>query len=110
MVKYIELDETRELRYNYNAIADLEDKMGKGLGQILAQQNIGFSTIRALLWAGLKWNQHNLAFATVGQMLQKYLENDGSLEDVTTTILEALQDSKIIGKTEKNVETEAVTE
>lgn len=94
----IELDgKLRKLRFDFNAIADLEEYFNKGLQVILAQENIGFNTIRAFYWIGLKWQIHGLTLQTIGGYLQKELENGKDLTELVNPIVEALQRSGIIG-------------
>ena len=102
----IELDRPRRLRYDFNALADLEDKAGVGMGSLVSGSRMGFNTIRLLLWAGLKWEDKSLTVAGVGDILQGYLEGNGSLETVSKFIETAMMTSGILGK-EGNAGTEA---
>ncbi len=81
------------LRYDINAIADIEESLGVGLVELFKEENIGFRTIRALLWAGLKWDKE-LTITDAGDIIQEYLVNkDGTLEQLVNKIVEALQES-----------------
>lgn len=94
----IELDKPRKLRYDFNAVADLEDKGGLGIGAMFTEERIGFSSIRLLLWAGLKWQDKGLTLDRVGNMIQAYIEIGNDLSDLMTKITEALALSGILGK------------
>ena len=48
--------ETRTLRFDYNAIAELEGVLGGGFASIAGMQ-LGARSIRALVWAGLTSQQ-----------------------------------------------------
>jgi len=83
----------RELRFDYNAIADLENALGLTPQQIF-QTRAGLFTIRGLLWAGLKHEQPNLTIDAVGGMIQAYLsEFDGELEVLSDFIGQAIKAS-----------------
>ena len=57
----VELDgKPRRLRYQYNDIADVEEKAGLGIAAIFNEDRIGFHSIRLLIWGGLKWADHGL--------------------------------------------------
>lgn len=63
----IELDKTRVLRIDFNALVLAEEKLGKlDLSQILTG---GFKTLRALLWAGLVADDPSLTEEKVGSMI-----------------------------------------
>ncbi len=63
----------RHLRYDINAIADVERETKSGFMTIMSQERIGFDTIRIMLWAGLKWEDPSLTVSKVGDHLQKYI-------------------------------------
>ena len=97
MAKYIniELDKPRRLRFDINAIADAEEELGTGIGKAL-QMRAGIREIRALLWAGLKWEERGLTLSRAGSILQGHLSAGGSIEDVAGWIGEALQASGLV--------------
>jgi hypothetical protein len=66
--------EERLLRFDFNAMADLEDHFDKGIAAIMDKNRIGFSTIRGLYWAGLKWKMPGLSLEKVGNMLTKKMD------------------------------------
>lgn len=86
----IELDKPRRLRFDLNALADLEGVLGLGIGQIFKEEMIGVRVIRALLWAGLKWEDRGLTLERVGTLLNSYLESEGTLQGLLDKIMEAL--------------------
>ena len=45
---------TKKLRYDFNAIADVEESAGMGIAKIFSADMVGLHTIRLLIWAGLK--------------------------------------------------------
>ena len=63
----VELDDKpRRLRYQYNDIADVEEKAGLGIAAIFNEDRIGFHSIRLLIWGGLKWADHGLTIHRAG--------------------------------------------
>ena len=92
-VQFDMLDKPRNLRFDMNAFADLEERLGIGPSQLFAEDRSGFSTIRGLVWAGLKWEDARLKIETVGALLQTYMEAGGELGDVMTEVAKALNAS-----------------
>ena len=106
----IHLDKARKLRFDFNAIADLEQKAGVGIGALLSEEKVGFNTLRLMIWAGLRWEDKRLTTDQAGEMLQDFVENGGDLTYVSVLLTKALEKSGILGKQgdeEKNVQTEA---
>ena len=94
--KEIELDKPRKFRYDYNAIADVEEKAGMGIGEMFSAHRMGYHVIRLLVWGGLRWENRGLTTAQAGKMIGKYLENGGSLTEIVLPIKELLVKAKII--------------
>ncbi len=93
----VELDKPRRLRFDINALADLEETLGVGLGAML-QQHVGVRVLRAMLWAGLKWEDPGLTLQRAGKLLQDYLSGGGDLDTLAEKLIEALMASGLLGK------------
>ncbi len=102
----IELDKPRRIRFDTNALCDAEEALGVGIGAMLNQQ-VGFRVIRALLWAGLKWEDRGLTLERTGTLIQKYLENGGDLGALGETLTRALMVSGLFESSEGNSKAEA---
>ncbi|MFA4885450.1 MAG: hypothetical protein WC601_06720 [Desulfotomaculaceae bacterium] len=87
----IELDKVRTLRYNLNALAELEDKIGVPLSA-LNNLSMGMKQIRAFLWAGLIHEDPDLDEKTVGELVDV-----DTMDYISQKIGEAFQ-----GATRKN--------
>lgn len=87
---------TRLLKYDFNAICEIEERTGKGVAAIFSEQNVGFNTIRLFLWAGLKWKIPGLQPQQVGEWLQKEAENGRQPMEFMQPILIALKRAKIL--------------
>lgn len=97
----------KRLRYDFNAIADIEEKSGKGIGQLFDEQSIGLYSIRVLLWGGLKWEDQGLTIQRTGKLVQQFIEDGNSLEDLIPYVEEAINKSGLFGSGDpKNAEAE----
>ena len=94
----------KRLRYDFNAVADIEVKSGKGLESLFSEQNIGLNSIRLLLWGGLKWEDPGLTIQRTGQMIQQFIEDGNELEDLMPYIEEAIDKSGLFGSSESSDE------
>lgn len=90
------LDKPRRLRYDFNAIADLETTLGHPIATLLTTQ-MGLSSIRGLLWCGLKAEDRRLTPQRTGELIQQYLTNGGTLEALLAKVREALDQSGVFG-------------
>lgn len=85
----IELDKPRRIRFDTNALCDAEEALGVGIGAMLNQQ-VGFRVIRALLWAGLRWEDRGLTLERTGVLMQRYIEAGGTVESLAEAVTQAL--------------------
>jgi len=67
----IELDKPRRLRYDLNALCELEDRFNKPIMELLKDvgQNMSIKLVRTLVWAGLIHEDKDLTEAQVGEMI-----------------------------------------
>jgi len=96
---YVEVElggKTRLLKYDFNAICEIEERTGKGVAAIFSEQSVGFNTIRLFLWAGLKWKLPGLQPQQVGQWLQQEAEQGRQPMEFMQPILIALKRAKIL--------------
>jgi hypothetical protein len=103
--KKITLDgEIHVLRYDFNAISELEEHYGKGIHAVVSDETIGFNTVRNIFWAGLLWKNPTLKPHHVGKMLEDELEKneDFYFDDLMTTAIDALYSSKAFKMLAKN--------
>lgn len=93
----IRLDKPRFLRFDINAIADLEEATGKSLMELMDENNIGISAMRALLWAGLKHQDKLLTLQRAGELIQAFIVNGGSLATLMEKVAKAITSSGAFG-------------
>lgn len=96
-MKTIELDKQREIRFDFNAIADIEEETGMGISTLLDEENIGFNTFRILLWAGLRHEDSGLTKKNVGILLDNYFKAGGTWTELGNKIFEAIEASGVLG-------------
>jgi hypothetical protein len=102
--------EEKLLRFDFNAMADVEELFDRGIATLMSKERVGFSTIRALYWAGLKWKMQGLTITKTGQMLQEKLEDDNcTFEDLMIPIKKAITVAGWI-KTNKGAKKEVAAE
>ena len=77
----ISLDDERRLKYGHNALCEFENELGKPIGSLFSEEQVGFNTIRVLLWAGLIWETPGLTVDEAGQLIDQVPEE--AAEDIT---------------------------
>lgn len=105
----IDLDKPRHIRYDYNSVCDFEEKSNKSIQELMTNDGLklGFSSLRNLLWAGLKWEENGLTVQRVGNMIQDFLKEGRSMEELGDAICKAFEVSGLFTKTdEKNLKPE----
>ncbi len=103
MKRYVEVElggSIRRLRFDFNAIIDLEEYFGKGIGAIMSEEQVGFRVMRALYWAGLKSYNRRVNIEQVGIWLQEEIENGKALDELFEPVTKALQASGLLGETD----------
>ena len=76
--------QTRQLRFDLNALAELEDKLGVGISEI-GTMRASAKTIRAMAWAALLHADASLTEQQVGSWI-----TGDNFAEVTDRIMEAL--------------------
>lgn len=97
----IHLDRPRHLRFSINALADLEEATGQSVLLAMSEKNLGFRSLRALLWAGLRHEENGISIERAGDLLQKFMENGGELSTVMEKVALAVQACGLFGRQEE---------
>src|SRR5699024_7612346 len=90
MVKpvFVELDgQTKELRYDFNAMMKYEQMVGTGFQQSFS--NLGYTTLMAMYTAGLSHKDKGITPQRVAKMLQKELQNGKTQDELYEPAIEA---------------------
>lgn len=96
------------LKYDFNALAELEEYYNKGIHAVVSEETIGFNTVRNIFWAGMLWKNPTLKPHHVGKLLEDESEcnENMDLNNLMETAIEALYNSKafrlLSGKSDKN--------
>ena len=90
----IRLDRVRTLKYTFNAFAEFEELTGNSIQTVFADpQNLGFGSIRNLLWAGLTHEDASLTVTKVGELIE-LADGDNltkKIESITSSVVKAVQ-------------------
>lgn len=90
------------LKFDFNAVCDLEDYYNKGIAGILNEEQIGLKLVRAFYWAGLKWKHKTLTIEVMGRMLNKHIQETGdNVMDLMEPAMDALKASRLLGTNKK---------
>jgi hypothetical protein len=69
-------DKDYTARYDFNAIADMEEMANKPI-QVIMGEGTGFHSFRLLIWGGLKWKDAGITKQRAGMILNKLTEEGG---------------------------------
>lgn len=72
----IELDKTRNLRYDVNSLVKIEELTGKPITTITTE-DIGIKDIRSIIYAGLRWESKSLTLDKVGDLMSEVMAEKG---------------------------------
>ena len=90
----IRLDRVRTLKYTFNAFAEFEELTGSSIQTVFQQtENIGFGSLRNLLWAGLTHEDSSLTVNKVGDLIE-FAEGNNltqKIEAITGCVVKAVQ-------------------
>jgi len=85
----------RHLRYDFNALCDLEDNLGipiSELGKKLTAKTVALKPIRAIVHAGLIHEDEELTIKEVGNLIGDIMQGD-KLAELVKSIMEAMEAS-----------------
>lgn len=91
-----------ELKYDVNSICALEEKTGKGLFALIDAQNIGFSTVRNLIWAGLRSKNPALTVEIVGNWIYEDIKKGMTFDKYFENVMKALEESGLTNSKDKD--------
>ena len=91
-------NKTRRLKYDFNAIADIEEKSGMGMAKIFSAEMMGLHIIRLLIWAGLKHEEPGITIQRAGMVIRDMMEEGYSLESIMELVVDALSNSGVFPK------------
>lgn len=83
----LELDKERHLWFNLNALITVEKETGVKLSEL--SDGMGLDVLRAMLFAGLKWEDKDLTLEYVGELID--FENMQEIMDKLGVALDGLK-------------------
>ena len=87
---------TKRLRYDVNAIADIEDTAGVGVFSLVSdQKRIGYSSLRVLFWGGLKHEDKGITLDRAGLILKQLMDDGKTFDELYTLAIRALKISRV---------------
>lgn len=94
----IELDKTRNLKFDLKALKDLEAAMGgKPIMAIIGDvMNIGVTAITTALWAGLKHEDPTLTIALTTKILQTYINDKKSMRALGRALGKSFEETGLL--------------
>lgn len=101
-----ENNKKRWLKLDANALADFEQETGMGFAQMVNQKAL-FGATRALFWAGLKRDDRILTLEAVGDLMTKYLRDEGvepgehGINQLMMVVLDAAVEQGALGRMKK---------
>jgi len=96
-------DKTYTLRYDFNAICDIEEEAQLGIPELMSQKRIGMNTARIVIWGGLARQKGTMTKQQVGELIQEYINEGNDFTKLMQDSMELLAES--ISKEETSVST-----
>ena len=82
------------LRFDINSVCNIEEAADRTPIQVLCNQDrLGFSTLRLLIQHGLKWKDAGITKDKAGNIIQTYLAENGSIDELAKQTLLLLAES-----------------
>jgi len=83
-------DKEYTLKYDYNAICDIEEVADKSIQALLTTDRVGQNTARLLLYGGLKWADRTMTKAKAGSLIGRMIQAKEN-ELLETVVSEAVK-------------------
>ncbi|WP_203246340.1 hypothetical protein [Sporosarcina beigongshangi] len=89
-MKTIEISgKTYELKFGFNALADMEQALGKPIDKI--GEIGGLTLVRTMFLFGLKHQHPKLSERKAGDLLDEFMSEGGKIEDLSVAIKVAME-------------------
>lgn len=90
---------SRRLRFDMNALAELEGVLGRSVAEVISGdgQALGFASMRALMWAGLRHEDRGITLERAGLLMQQAIESGMTLADLLAKVSEAVTSCGVFG-------------
>lgn len=101
--RYIKVDlgdrvgeKSYRVEFDFNAVSDLEDAAGCGLGELLANRKMNFQGTRLLIFFGCRAHDRSMNIRKAGNIMKAWVDAGGTFEDLNDILLLGLEDAGII--------------
>lgn len=84
--------ETYQFRFNHNVMAEIEERLGYGVGQMF-QKDMGFAAARILTFYGLKAKHKAITIDRAGDLVGEYVAENKASGKKLRDLLEFLYDT-----------------
>jgi hypothetical protein len=86
-------DKTYTLKYDFNAICEIEEEAELGIPELMSQKRIGMNTARIVIWGGLMRQKGTMTKQQVGELIQDYIEDGNDFTVLMQDSMELLAES-----------------
>jgi hypothetical protein len=86
-------DKAYTLKYDFNAICEIEENAGVGIPTLVSQTKLGMFPLRVLIWGGLKWRDRGLTIEAVGDLIGEYIDLGGDIQSLFKLAVELVEKS-----------------
>lgn len=83
--------QTWPLRFDVNAVAELETQVGTGFKRYIFQQQMDLAGARIMLWAGLLHAHPMITVREAGDLCQAWIDEGKKLEALCVKLFETMQ-------------------
>jgi len=84
------------LRFDINAVCDIEERAGVGIGALFDESRLGLSTARLFLWGGLKWRDRGITIERAGNLIRDFTNDGGSWAELMAIIRRGLEKAGVL--------------
>ena len=102
------LDRERALRFDYNALCDVEPLLREELAAILKAGRMSMGDLRALIYAGMKWEDARLTLERTGELIEAAaIKDENFFATAAECVFEAIVACRLFGARSPNAPAEA---
>lgn len=102
------LDRERTLRFDYNALCDVEPLLREELAAILKAGRMSMGDLRALMYAGMKWEDPRLTLERTGELIEAAaIKDENFFATAVERVFEAIVACRLFGARSPNAPAEA---
>lgn len=93
------------LKYDFNALCEIEDKTNMGIIELVNSPKLMYST-RVMLWGGMLHLHPSITLEEVGDMILEEIKKGKKLDEFSEIVVKSLTESGVLGNSKKDIEQE----